>query len=247
MVAGPAAADAVQRARRLPNLRVGLHVVVVDGDPAADRSAIPGLLDRDGRLRNDVARFGPEIAIKPSLRRQITAEITAQFEAYRNSGLALDHVNAHRHFHLHPTVAAAILDIGPRYGMRALRTPDEPWRTVRAIDPKTGRHLSWIMAPWAARLRRRARHAGLRAPDAVFGLAWSGAMTARRLSALVPRLPDGVVEIYLHPATTNEFAGAAPGYRYSEEFAALCDADCIAAVRQSGFSTGGYADAPEPG
>lgn len=29
MVAGPAAADAVARARRLPNLRVGLHLVAV--------------------------------------------------------------------------------------------------------------------------------------------------------------------------------------------------------------------------
>jgi len=191
MVAGPAAADAVQRARRLPNLRVGLHVVVVDGDAAADLAAIPGLLDRDGRLRNDVARFGTEISVRPSLQRQVATEITAQFEAYRTSGLPLDHVNAHRHFHLHPTVAAAILRIGQSYGMRALRTPVEPWRTITAIDPKTRRHLSWIVAPWAARLRRCARHAGLTAPDAVFGLAWSGAMTARRLSALLAQLPDG--------------------------------------------------------
>jgi len=177
------------------------------------------------------------------MRRQVTREITAQFEAYRNTGLALDHVNAHRHFHLHPAVAGAIFAIGKSYGMRALRTPVEPWRTVTSIDPQTSRHLSWIVAPWAARLRRRARRAGLTSPDAVFGLAWSGAMTTQRLSALLARLPDGLVEIYLHPAVSNSFAGAAPGYRYSEEFAALCDSDCVAAVRRSGFSTGGYSDA----
>ncbi|MHB1552294.1 MAG: ChbG/HpnK family deacetylase, partial [Vulcanimicrobiaceae bacterium] len=33
MVAGPAAADAVRRARALPSLRVGLHVVTVNGRP----------------------------------------------------------------------------------------------------------------------------------------------------------------------------------------------------------------------
>ena len=38
MVGGPAAADAVARARRLPNLRVGLHLVLVDGDPMLDRA-----------------------------------------------------------------------------------------------------------------------------------------------------------------------------------------------------------------
>ena len=69
-------------------------------------------------------------------------------------------------------------------------------------------------------------------------------MTERRIAALLAHLPDGLSEIYTHPATSNAFAGAAPGYRYAEEFAALCDADCIAAVRQSGYAVGGYADVP---
>jgi chitin disaccharide deacetylase len=55
-------------------------------------------------------------------------------------------------------------------------------------------------------------------------------------------LPPGFVEIYFHPATTDAFAGAAPGYRYADEFAALCDPDCIAAMRRSGYALGGYSD-----
>jgi hypothetical protein len=78
--------------------------------------------------------------------------------------------------------------------------------------------------------------------DAVFGLAWSGAMTKSRVAALLGRLPPGFVEIYFHPATTDAFAGAAPGYRYADEFAALCDPDCIAAMRRSGYALGGYSD-----
>jgi hypothetical protein len=91
-------------------------------------------------------------------------------------------------------------------------------------------------------LRRRVRGAGLVTADAVFGLAWSGAMTKERLAALLHRLPPGLVEIYFHPATENSFLGAAPGYRYTDEFAALCDADCVAAVHQSGYAVGGYSD-----
>ncbi len=45
MVAGPAAADAVRRARRLPALRVGLHLVVVEG-PAVLPRQIPDILLR---------------------------------------------------------------------------------------------------------------------------------------------------------------------------------------------------------
>jgi chitin disaccharide deacetylase len=244
MVGAPAAADAVARARTLPNLRVGLHIVLTDGEPVSNRREIPGLIDRGGRFRNDLARYGAQITLVPSVRRQIGTEITAQFEAYRSNGLPLDHVDAHRHFQLHPAIAASIMRIGRVYGMRALRVPIEPWRTIAEIDPGTQRRLGRIVAPWVALLRRRVRGGGFATADAVFGLAWSGAMTKDRVAALLRRLPAGIVEIYLHPAVTDSFAGAAPGYRYTEEFAALCDGDCIAAVLQSGYAVGGYADVP---
>jgi chitin disaccharide deacetylase len=244
MVGAPAAADAIARAHALPDLRVGLHIVLVDGDPISDRADIPGLVDRSGRFRGDLARYGAQIALSPLLRRQVGSEIAAQFAVYRASGLPLDHVNCHRHFQLHPTIATSIIDVGRDYGMRALRIPVEPWRVVAGIDPHTQRRIGRVVAPWAAWLRRRARSAGLKTANAVFGLAWSGAMTKARVAALLSRLPRGIVEIYLHPALSNAFAGAAPGYRYVEEFAALCDPDCAAAVGRSGYALGGYADLP---
>ena len=243
MVGAPAAADAIRRARALPGLRVGLHVVLVNDDPMTPRAQIPALVDASGRLRNDLVGYSVRSVFAPSVQRQIRAEITAQFEAYRATGLPLDHVNAHRHFHLNPVVAAAIVGIGRRYGMRALRVPVEPWRIVADIDPQTHRLAARVVAPWATWLRAQIRRAGLITADAVFGLAWSGAMTKSRVAALLGRLPPGFVEIYFHPATTDAFAGAAPGYRYADEFAALCDADCIAAARRSGYAIGGYADA----
>jgi hopanoid biosynthesis associated protein HpnK len=244
MVGAPAAADAVARARTLPSLRVGLHVVLTDGDPVSPRDEIPGLIGRSGAFRKDLALYGAQLTFDPAVKRQMAKEIAAQFEAYRSTGLSLDHVNGHRHFQLHPAVTASIMSIGRQYGMRALRVPVEPRDTIADIDPGTRRLIGRIVAPWATRLRARVRGAGLATADAVFGLAWSGAMTKDRVAALLARLPAGVVEIYFHPATTNAFAGAAPGYRYAEEFAALCDSECIAAVRQSGHAVGGYADMP---
>ncbi len=83
----------------------------------------------------------------------------------------------------------------------------------------------------------------MRTPDAVFGLAWSGAITAQRLRALVGQNVGGLVEIYVHPATSDDFEGHAPGYRGAEELAALRDPACMEALRASGASLGGYADA----
>ncbi len=76
----------------------------------------------------------------------------------------------------------------------------------------------------------------------MFGLRWTGAVTAERLAALMPLLPDGLVEIYTHPATRDDFAGHAPGYAYADELKALTDPEVIAAVKRSGRRLGGYAD-----
>ena len=242
MVASPAAADAVQRARALPGLRVGLHVVLIEARPALPPERIPDLVGSDGQFRSDMARLGFDIALRPAVRRQVAAEITAQFEAYRATGLPLDHVNAHKHFHLHPVIAAQIMAIGKKFGARAIRVPAEPVSIVRAIDPAAAAVSPWLLGQWTRVLRAQVRRAGMSTSDAVFGLAWSGAVTAARIRGLLERLPPGVVEIYAHPATADAFAGHAPGYRYAQEFAALTDPDCVAALRRSGYRLGGFGD-----
>ena len=243
MVGAPAADDAAQRARRLPGLRVGLHLALIEAQPVLPGSAIPGLVGTDGWFRRDPAGYGAAIFLRPALRRQVAAEIEAQFEAYRCTGLDLDHVNAHQHFHLHPTIAGHIIRLGARYGMRAVRLPAEPVGLVRAIDPAAPLLLPVLTRPWTARLGRRLRAAGYRVPDQVFGLAWTGGMTAARLIALIDRLPGGLTEIYTHPALAGGFRGAAPTYRYAEELAGLLDPGVRAAVTRSGASLGGFGDA----
>ena len=242
MVAGPAAEDAILRARRLPRLRVGLHLVLVEGRPVLPPRRLPDLVDTRGNFRSDMARLGLAIFARASVRRQVAAEIEAQFKAYRASGLALDHVNAHKHFHLHPTVAEQTIAIGRNYGLRALRVPLEPASVLAEVEPSARRRPAYLSAPWAALLRRRARRAGLQTPEAVFGLAWSGAMTPSRLTGLLRRLPAGCTEIYLHPAMAGGFEGDAPGYRYADELAALMAPSAIAAARRADVALGGYSD-----
>jgi hopanoid biosynthesis associated protein HpnK len=241
MVAGRAAADAVERARRLPGLRVGLHVVLVDGAPALPPEKVPGLVDSSGRFRTDMARVALDIAVRPAVHAQLRAEIEAQFRAFQATGLALDHVNAHKHFHMHPMIASDIIAIGRRYGLRALRVPHEPAAIVTDVEPGA-RGFPAFVAPWTRLLARRTRRAGLRAPDHVFGLAWSGAMSAARLGGLLPRLPAGLTEIYFHPATRDGFEDSAPGYRYADELAALTDPHVIALTRRPDVTLGGFSD-----
>jgi hypothetical protein len=99
--------------------------------------------------------------------------------------------------------------------------------------------------PFALALRRRLSSAGLTTTDRLFGLQWSGHMTKARLLGLIRNLPEGLSEIYLHPAT-GPFSGAAPGYRYGEELEALMAPEVVAACRDSSVLLGGFIDFLDP-
>ena len=244
MVGGPAAADAVRRAKAMPGLGVGLHLVLVEGRPVLPTAQIPALVDEGGFFRTDMVRAGAAVFFLPHVRRQLVREIEAQFEAFAATGLPLDHVNAHKHFHLHPTIAGLILRIGKRFGMKAVRVPCEPAAVLHQIEP--GARGNALVGLWAGALRRRLAAAGIFSPDQVFGLAWSGAMTGERLAGLLAHLPDGVSEIYTHPATAGGFALAAPGYRYGAELAALTSSQALDLVKEHRIRLGPFADFPLP-
>ena len=216
MVGAPAAADAIRRARALPRLRVGLHLVLVDG-----------------------ARY----VLSPEARRQLEAEIRAQFRAFAATGLTLDHVNAHKHFHLHPTLLTLMLRVGREFGMRAVRYPYEPARLL--TSPSLSEHAAAAaLHPWLLLMRRRLRRAGMIHNDQLFGIAHSGAIDEATLIHALRALPAGVTEIYLHPAKVSgaAIAPSMSAYRHADELAALVSPRVRALLQRLATPSGGYGD-----
>ena len=241
MVTGSAAQDAVARALTMPNLRVGLHLVLVEGKPVLPVSAVPDLVDASGHFRTDMARAGAAMFFLPKVRAQLRDEIQAQFAAFAATGLTFDHVNAHKHFHLHPTIAGLMVEMAAAYGVKGARIPLEPQGVLAQIEAHKSSGVVALTGPFARGLKRRFRRAGIAAPDSVFGLAWSGAMTPARVKGLIEHLPEGLSEIYLHPAT-GPYAGSAPGYQYERELAALTDPGLPALLAAKRIKTGGFGD-----
>jgi chitin disaccharide deacetylase len=233
MVGAPAAQDAARRARGLPELRVGLHLTLADGRAVLPRSQIPDLVDADNRFHDNMAGAGWRFFAIPRVRAQLAAEIRAQFAAFADLGLKLDHLDAHKHFHLHPTVLSLALAIGREFGLSAVRVPQEP---------RLGRWL--LLRPWLALMRARLRRAQMSCNDQIFGLSHSGAMDEARLLDILGGLPGGVTEIYLHPATQSgaAIAPSMPDYRHRDELAALLSPAVRAALARPGIQLGGYAD-----
>jgi chitin disaccharide deacetylase len=239
MVGAPATADAVARAKRLPGLGVGLHLVLADGIPLLPAEDVPSLVGADGAFDPNMVRAGFRFYFSPAARRQLAAEIRAQFEAFRATGLRLDHVNGHKHIQLHPTVARLVVEIGREYGLRAARLPFEPVAPLRRAAPAE-KPAAPAWSPVVTALRRRLDRAKVVHNDQVFGIVWTGAMTENRLLALLPHLPDGVSEIYCHPACGA--ASLVPGYRHAEELSALVSPTVRQRIAELGVSLVRYRD-----
>ncbi len=244
MVGAKAAEDAVERARRLPTLNVGLHLVLVDGAPFLPAREIPRLVDEEGRFSSRLVLSGIRFFLRQSVRRQLEAEIRAQFEAFRKTGLNLDHVNTHHHLHLHPTVLGLILKVGRDYGMRAVRFPYEPpWPSWRASRRGLGRKLFlWLfLSPWLVFLKNRLKREHVRSNHFIFGLNDSGNINPDLILGILRSLPPGVTEIYFHPSIPDidPGKGGCPPLR---EFETLTDPRLRQALLTSGIQRIAFSD-----
>lgn len=207
MVGGEAFAEAAEIARANPKLGVGLHLVLVEGRGVLPWQEIPDLVDRQGCFRNDLLAAGVAYFFTRGIRDQIRRECEAQIRKFESIGVTCDHLNAHNHFHLHPVVAGIVTDVARKYEIPAVRIPYGPF-----FGP-----LAWL-------LKKRLRMNGLLYNDAIFGLQESGRFDEAALLQALDRLPEeGITEIYTHPAVATGpiLRETMPGYRHSEELAAL--------------------------
>lgn len=248
VVAGDAAEDAISRAKRLPELGVGLHLAMF-GAPAS--AAGPSLLAPDGaNLGQNPVVTGIAVMVSPRARKAAEREFAAQFDAYRKTGLPLGHLDGHWHCHQHPAVLAMALRLGKPLGLRAVRIPYEPFGFSRDIGEgtKSVARLLHAMSHWplTRAMRWQVRNAGMAANDRFFGKTDNGAIDENLLHSLVAKLPAGVTELGLHPAAANWRGPHAPppDWQVAQELAALTSPALRAAIDEHGVTLCRWADLP---
>lgn len=229
MVAAPAADHAIENAKKLPKLNVGLHLVLSNGIAELPASEIPNLVNNTGEFQINKFYSGINFFFNIKARKQLKREIRAQFEAYKKTGLKLDHVNAHNHMHLHPTVFNLIIEIGRDYDLTAIRIPNEP-PLNSIIDNKKEfivRHLRWIFFMlFTLSMKKKCIKNNINFNDTIYGLHDSGHMNIEKLIRIIPHITNGITEIYTHPATKNNHSGDSESnkYEFEAEYKALIHA-----------------------
>ena len=242
MVTGEAVGEAVALARAHPGLRVGLHVVLLDGRSALPPGCAPALADGAGRLPASPLGAGVRYGLRPGTRAQLAAEIGAQFDRFAATGLPLDHVNGHHHLHMHPAVWDLVAAEAARRGAAGVRVTRDDLRLALRWD-RRGLVVRAVHAAALAALARRCagRLPGgrLRRVDRVYGVLQVGEMTEAYLVWLLENVPPADAEILFHPGAAR---GAMRDGGPDLETQALVSPVVRTAIGARGFRTGGYTD-----
>lgn len=208
MVTGSAFEEAVALAKELPNLSVGIHLVLIQGRPVLPPCDIPNLVGKDGNFRNNPVSAGMAFFFFPSLATQIKKETEAQIEKFLSTGIPLSHINGHLNIHVHPTVLAIVIDLGARYGIKGIRLPREDLTINLRLDRS---HCIRKLTQWAI-FALLSRHAGrrlkgwdFRIPDRTYGLLQSGRMDEQYLIGLLEEIGHRSCEISFHLGTAPDW------------------------------------------
>ncbi len=198
----PPRPDLDAEAAGLPDLGIGLHVNLTWGTPISPVSAVPSLVDADGRFDRDLRVL--EARAQPD---EVRREVEAQLLAFaRRFGRAPTHLDSHHHVHRLRGVAEAVLSAA-----LAARLP------LRSQDPG---------------FRDGLRRHGARTPDHFLGAdSVEPYWTPERLLDGLAGLPVGATELMCHPGYYDEaLAYSRYGRQRETELAALCDPEARATI-----------------
>jgi predicted glycoside hydrolase/deacetylase ChbG (UPF0249 family) len=204
--------DAVRISQQQNLLGVGCHIVLVDGTPISNPTAISTLLDASSKrgdelqFRATLGEFIRELYLGRIDSAHIEQEAIAQIVRLQQAGVAVTHVDTHKHTHMFPPVLRGVMRAAAACDIRAIRNPFEPAWSVSAT-PGAG-----LVRTWQVRLLRTLGHSFWKlvreqefiTTDGCVGVAATGTLNEITLRALLDRLPDGTFELVCHPAFLDD-------------------------------------------
>jgi chitin disaccharide deacetylase len=208
MANGPAFTQAAQLASTVPQLSIGCHIVLIDGQPVLAPEQVSSLIDRHSdraRFRDSLKTFAARAIAGNISPEEIEAEATAQIRKLQSSGIRVSHVDTHKHTHLFPAVLRPLLRAAAACGVRALRNPfgpRRPWRSSQLlVRPGLWSRYAQLrfLRHFAAKFRDVVEREAFLTPDGTLGIEVTGALDERLFQAIAEDMPDGTWEFVCHP------------------------------------------------
>ena len=209
---GGAFAEAVELARDLSGLGVGVHLNLNDGPPVAPRESVPSLVNEAGEFEGGPDGLLLKIATRGLSMREVEIEWGAQISKARDAGIEPTHLDGHKHVHMLPGLFEIALRLAKRYGIGAIRVSHEASSLRAALSTGERRAAVVLKQGVQARglkllardARKQAERAGVSTADYFCGIAQTGELTNEGVARLLRSLPEGTTELMCHPGYADD-------------------------------------------
>lgn len=204
MATGAAFDDAVAIARANPSLGVGCHVVLTDGEPLSPPESIPSLMGADGKsFRPSLLDFMQAVVRGRVREDDIEREALAQIQKLQRAGIAVTHLDTHKHTHLFPAVARPLLRVAEQCSIGAIRNPFEPaWSSRLAPNAFVRRlqfHILSILGKRSFESLPQLKSHRVQTTNGTIGVSATGQLDAISLRKILHGMPEGTWELVCHP------------------------------------------------
>ena len=205
---------AVSEIKSLPpllptQLSVGCHIVLIDGSPVLAPGVVPSLLAANSpdpsQFRSRLSSFARAALLGRIHPDEIAAEAAAQIKKIQSAGVAVSHIDSHKHTHMFPKIARPLLRAAKECGVRAIRNPFTAFGAgdlarVAARPGLCNRYLQLrALAGFHQNFRRSVSDAGLVTTDGICGVIDTGSLNHKSFAAIMEKLPQGTWELVCHP------------------------------------------------
>jgi chitin disaccharide deacetylase len=204
---------AIDLAKAQSSLKIGCHVVLIDGVPLTKN--LPSLTENSQCFRTSLKQFAVAAVRKQIVAAEIQREVEAQIRKIQSRGITLTHLDSHKHTHMFPHILRPLLRAAKACGIRAIRNPFEPLRCWPAgmvlgapgLWLRSGGVMAFQM--FAAEFRRALKEEGMVSTDGTVGIAVTGLLDQLKLLRILEALPDGTWELVCHPGYSDSDLQAA--------------------------------------
>jgi predicted glycoside hydrolase/deacetylase ChbG (UPF0249 family) len=135
----PAAQQAVDLAKNLPTLGVGVHLNLTAGKPLCQDNIVKSILDSQGHFALSPGKLALASLITGKVRTAIETELASQIQWLIDKGIKPTHLDSHKHIHSFPTIFPIVCRLAKRFGVSAIRYAFEPKQVSQLPWPVTDR------------------------------------------------------------------------------------------------------------
>jgi predicted glycoside hydrolase/deacetylase ChbG (UPF0249 family) len=135
----PAAEQAVELAKNLPTLGLGVHLNLTAGKPLSKDNTVKLILDSQGYFALSPGKLALASLISGKVRIAIEAELASQIQWLIDKGVKPTHLDSHKHIHSFPSIFPIVCRLAKRFGIPAIRYTFEPKQVSRPPWPLTDR------------------------------------------------------------------------------------------------------------